>query len=222
MNADLPTELQGIYRERFAQTHRYRRKVWDVLVPAFFQKYVNPSDAVLDLGSGYGEFINAIRCGKKFAMDLNPDAAGYLDASVQFLQEDCSSRWSVRDGILNVVFTSNFFEHLPDKNALSRTLNEIYRCLARGGKLVAMGPNIKYVGGAYWDFWDHSLPLTESSLGEGLTNHGFEPIETLARFLPYTMVNRRELPLIFLKTYLRVPWAWRVFGKQFLVVSVKK
>ena len=133
MSANSARELQKMYGARFAQNLAYRRKVWNVLVPSFFQKYVAPGDAVLDLGCGYGEFINTIRCGKKLAMDLNPDAPKYLDSSVRFLEQDCSSRWQVEDASLHVVFTSNFFEHLPDKAALGRTLDEIYP-LPRAGR----------------------------------------------------------------------------------------
>ena len=129
--------------------------------------------------------------------------------------------WRLEDGSLNVVFSSNFFEHLPDKAALGRTLEEIFRCLAPNGKLIAMGPNIKYLPGKYWDFWDHHLPLTEISLSEGLTNRGFEIGRCVDKFLPYTMVNTREYPDGFLKLYLSLPIVWRILGKQFLVVAIK-
>jgi SAM-dependent methyltransferase len=221
MSAQSAGELQSIYEKRFAGTLAYRKKVWNVLVSDFFQKYVSTGDAVVDLGCGYGEFINAVRCAKKFAMDLNPDAPKYLAPSVRFLDQDCASPWQLESGSLNVVFTSNFFEHLPDKGALGRTLDEIFRCLAPGGKLIAMGPNIKYLAGDYWDFWDHHLPLTEMSLGEGLINRGFEISECVGKFLPYTMVHQRQYPDIFLKLYLRLPVTWQIFGKQFLVVAVK-
>jgi SAM-dependent methyltransferase len=214
-------ELQKLYGARFARNLAYRRKVWNVLVSVFFQKYISHDSAVLDLGCGYGEFINTVRCGNKFAMDLNPDAPKYLDSTVQFLEQDCSSRWQLEDSSLQVVFTSNFFEHLGDKAALGKTLDEIFRCLAPGGKIIAMGPNIKYLPGKYWDFWDHYLPLTEKSLGEGLTSRGFQITECVAKFLPYTMVNQREYPAALLKLYLRFPLAWQILGKQFLVVASK-
>ena len=221
MSATSAHDLQRIYGARFAHTLAYRRKVWNVLVPAFFQKYIDTDATVLDLGCGYGEFINTVRCGKKFAMDLNPDAPKHLDSTVQFLEQDCSARWQLEDSSLHVVFTSNFFEHLSDKGALGKTLDEIFRCLAPSGKVIAIGPNIRYLAGKYWDFWDHHLPLTEKSLSEGLTSRGFQITECIAKFLPYTMVDQREYPAAFLKLYLRFPFAWQILGKQFLVIASK-
>ncbi len=214
-------ELQTIYSQRFASNQDYRLRVWRVLVRQFFQPRIQPGGAVLDLGCGYGEFINTVSAAAKYGMDLNPAAASHLAGDVKLLQQDCSARWPLPDDSLDAVFTSNFFEHLPDKATLGRTLQQARRCLKPGGKLIAMGPNIKYVPGAYWDFWDHYLPLTELSLSEGLSTNGFE-IETCeGRFLPYTMVNQREYPGFMLACYLRLPWAWRFFGKQFLVIARK-
>ena len=214
-----PEELQKIYDRRFAQMLEYRQRVWGVLVGDFFQRYVRPDDRVLDLGCGYGEFVNHVRCARKYGMDLNPHTPRHLGPGVEFLFQDCSSAWSLPDESLDVVFTSNFFEHLPDKLALRNTLREAARCLRPGGRLIALGPNIKYVQGAYWDFWDHFLCLTEMSLAEALENNGYHVVESHPRFLPYSMVNRPHYPLALLRAYLRLPPAWRVFGRQFLVVA---
>src|SRR5262245_31067484 len=138
MAAHSPEELQRIYGARFSDQLEYRRQVWSVLVTDWFSKFVRPDAAVLDLGCGYGEFINAVRCGQKYAMDLNPDAPKFLGKDVKFLAQDCSRHWDLPDASLDVVFTSNFFEHLPDKAALARTFDEIHRCLDKGGRLIAM------------------------------------------------------------------------------------
>lgn len=219
MSAHSPADLQRIYGARFSSSLDYRKKVWSVLVGDWFGKFVRPSDAVLDLGCGYGEFINAATCAQKFAMDLNPDAPQFLGAEVKFLQQDCSARWEVSDASLDVVFTSNFFEHLPDKAALDRTFDEIRRCLRPGGHLIAMGPNIKYLPGEYWDFWDHHVALTEASLKEALVTRGFDVRVCLPKFLPYTMASGPRYPAAFLRAYLKLPFLWAVFGKQFLVVA---
>ena len=125
------------------------------------------------------------------------------------------SPWALPDQVLDLVFTSNFFEHLPDKAALARTLAETRRCLKPGGRLVALGPNIKFLPGQYWDFWDHYLPLTELSLAEGLAAAGFSLERAVARFLPYTMSAGPRYPLALLRLYLRLPVLWRVFGRPF-------
>lgn len=218
-----PRELQTIYERRFkAERVAYRQQLWATLVEAFFQPMIPGNAVVLDLGCGYGEFINHVRAGKRFAMDLNPKARECLAGDVTFLFQDCSKRWELPDASLDVVFTSNFFEHLPDKLALKLTLLEAARCLKPGGRLIALGPNIKYVQGAYWDFWDHFLCLTEASLGEALENNGYAVTRSEAHFLPYTTINQPAYPMSFVRLYLRVPALWRVFGRQFLVVAERR
>lgn len=212
-------ELQAIYDERFNAHITYRKEVWRVLVSHFFSRFVAAADSVLDLGCGYGEFINQIACERKYAMDLNTRARQYLASDVTFIEQDCSATWPLPDNTLDVVFSSNFFEHLPSKQALGDTLEQVRRCLKPGGRLIAMGPNIRFVGGAYWDFWDHHLALTDTSLAEILRVERFQLDKVIDRFLPYTMTNRRAVPSALVLLYLRMPWLWRVFGKQFLVVA---
>lgn len=214
-------ELSKIYHRRFSRTAAYRNRVWQVLTREFFNRWVSPEDTVLDLGCGYGEFINNVVARRKLAMDLNPDAPKHLASGVEFLHQDCATTWPDSALGLNVVFTSNFFEHLPDKPALNRTLVQAMRCLKPGGRLIALGPNIKFLHGQYWDFYDHHIYLTEASLGEAMEIEGYE-IEFIApRFLPFTMVEAPEYPMVFVRTYLGLPPLWRIFGKQFLVVARK-
>jgi SAM-dependent methyltransferase len=214
-------QLQRIYQRRFGGEQDYRNRVWRILVDDFFQRYVPSGGTVLDLGCGYGQFINQVNCGKRFAMDLNPKAADFLDSGVTLLEQDSSQPWGIPDESLSLVFTSNFFEHLPTKDHLSRTLAQVYRCLAPGGRLVALGPNIKAIPGLYWEFFDHHLALTERSLAEALEIEGFQVTECIARFLPFTMAGKRPQPLPLVRLYLKLPIVWRWLGHQFLVVAEK-
>jgi hypothetical protein len=84
-----------------------------------------------------------------------------------------------------------------------------------------MGPNIRFVGGAYWDFWDHHLALTDISLVELLEIQKFQMERVIDRFLPYTMVNHRSAPEFLVRAYLKVPPLWKFLGKQFLVIARK-
>lgn len=211
--------LQSEYEQRFARSAAYRDAVWSVLCARFFSRFVARSATLLDLGAGWGEFSRHIVAARKYAMDLNPDCESRLAGCSQVLLQDCAAPWQLEDGALDVVFTSNFLEHLPDKLSVEKTLAEAHRCLKPGGKIICMGPNIKYLAGPYWDFWDHFVPLTEESLAEVLSIKGFKVTEKIGRFLPYTMSNGRQPPLFALRFYLALPFAWRWFGKQFLVVA---
>ncbi len=214
-------QLAEIYSRRFDEHLEYRNKVWHVLAHRFFTRYIRRDATVLDLGCGYGQFINSIPCAKKYAMDLNTKARRYLAPDVAFLQQDCSQPWKLPSNSVDVVFTSNFFEHLPSRGLLLDTLLEARRCLRPGGRIIAMGPNAKYVGGAYWDFWDHQIALTERSMKEVLEIQGFQIETVIDRFLPYTMVNVRRYPVALVSLYLMVPLAWKLMGKQFVVMGRK-
>ena len=213
-------QLRRQYALRFGDKAEYRRRVWSALV-RYFGRWIPRDSTVLDVGCGWGEFINAVQARKRIGMDLNPESARRLEPGIDFLQQDCSSRWQVPPSSLDVVFSSNFFEHLPDKDSLGRTLAEAHRSLRTGGRLICMGPNIRYLPGAYWDFWDHYLPLTHLSMSEGLQLAGFSIESAVARFLPYSMSQGSEPPVALLRLYLRLPIVWPLFGRQFLIVAVK-
>ena len=122
-----------------------------------------------------------------------------------------------------MVFSSNFFEHLPDKDALLATLREAHRVLRPSGRLLVLMPNIRYLPGRYWDYLDHHLPLTDRSVCEALGLHGYDIERVVPRFLPYTVKDARiEVRPFMVAAYLRFPLAWRVLGKQMLVVGRRR
>lgn len=210
-----------LYEKRFSESAEYRKKVWQILITNWFSKWIPDDATILDLGCGWGEFINQIEAYKKYAIDLNTDAKKHLNDNVHFMNQKCSDKWDLADESLDIVFSSNFFEHLPDKETLSNAIQEAKRCLKSSGKIISMGPNIKYVNGAYWDFWDHHLPITELSLKELFILNDLHIRICIDRFLPYTMSDGKKFPLILLKLYLMVPAIWPLFGKQYLVICEK-
>lgn len=215
------SDFEAMYDERFGGREDYRRGVWRVLMADFFAPYVKGCEAVLDLGSGYGEFINQVQAPSRYAIDLNPGAGRRLEPAIEWFEQDSSQPWPVPDGRLDLVFTSNFLEHLPDEPRLLATLREAYRCLRPGGRLVALGPNITYAGDRYWEVPDHYLALSDDNLGAHLQSVGFTLERVIPRFLPFTMSDGRRYPLFMVRLYLRLPIAWRILGRQFLVVATR-
>jgi SAM-dependent methyltransferase len=124
---------------------------------------------------------------------------------------------------VDVVFASNFFEHLPDKQEFVATLREIRRILRAGsGRLLILQPNIRLLNGRYWDFLDHHLPLTERTLVEALELVGLSIVETRTRFLPYTTKSRLPQHALLVRAYLLLrPLQW-LFGGQTWMVAVKR
>jgi SAM-dependent methyltransferase len=215
-------ELARLYQDRFdADELDGKRELWQALYDGFFKQYVRATDTVLDLGAGSCEFINACHASNRIAVDLNPETKRYArDARVVLASSEHIP--DVRDGSVDVVFTSNFFEHLPDKRALLDTLSECRRILGANGRLLVLMPNLRYVGSRYWDYFDHHLPLTHASLVEGLRMSGFHTDRVIPRFLPYTVKDspmrvRRGMVL----AYLRFRPAWRLFGGQMFVAARK-
>lgn len=212
--------LQHEYKERFESNAAYRDSVWKVLC-AYFSRYIKPSDEILDLGAGWGEFSRNINAKKKYSMDLNPDCGALVNGFSEFLFQDCSKQWPLENQSLDVVFTSNFLEHLPNKSAIEATLKEACRCLRTNGTIICLGPNIRYLPGLYWDYWDHHVAITDSSMVEVLKLSGFEIVQIVPRFLPYTMSNGKNPPLFAVKTYLKLSFLWPLLGKQFLIIAKK-
>jgi len=213
--------LTQIYDKRFSGHEYYRNQVWKILVKQFFSKWIRSTDHILDLGCGYGEFINNTKCEVRHAMDLNPKTRSLMDKEIIFHEQDCSKPWKIESNSLDLVFTSNFFEHLPNKESLDSTVGEIKRALKTGGRLIAMGPNISVLKGKYWDFWDHHVALSDQSLCELLQIHNFTIEQSESKFLPYNMVRVKERPLFLVSLYLKFPFLWKIFGKQFLIIAKK-
>lgn len=213
--------LSKQYRLRFKEREDYRRSVWRVICSDFLSRCIPEGSTVLDLGAGWGEFITSIGAARKYAMDLNPDTGKRLPPEVAFIHQDCSERWGVESGSLDVVFTSNFLEHLHDKPSIERTAAEAFRCLKDGGLFICLGPNVRCIPGAYWDYWDHQVPITDRSCEELLRLSGFAIKRSIPRFLPYEMSTGRRPPLTLVRLYLRLPFLWPLFGKQFLVIGEK-
>ena len=198
-----------------------KEKLWKILIEEALQKYIKGTDAVLDIGGGQCLFINNIKCGKKYANDLNPDIEKYAAQDVLTIQERADNISSIDDGSMDIVFASNFFEHMKDKDELEKVILEIRRILAVNGKLIVIQPNIRYAYKEYWDVIDHYTPISDRSLSDLLIINAFEIKTCYPRFLPWSPKTRLSRFLILLKIYLRIPLLWRFFGKQLFMVAQK-
>jgi hypothetical protein len=62
-SGESPDVLKRLYANRLSKNGAYRNRIWAVHAAEFFSPWIATDATVLDLGSGYGEFINNVRAG---------------------------------------------------------------------------------------------------------------------------------------------------------------
>ncbi|MFA7685205.1 MAG: class I SAM-dependent methyltransferase [Candidatus Gracilibacteria bacterium] len=212
--------LEQIYKRRFGKDVEFRKKMWKILCNNFFQKYIPKNAVVLDVATGYCEFINNIKAGEKITLDINPDIKKFANPDVKCLESSSTEMKGVKDNSVDVVFTSNFFEHLSKKNIV-KTIKEMYRVLKQDGQLLILQPNIRYCYKDFWMFFDHITPLDDRSLTEVLEINNFEVLECKPKFLPYTTKSKIPKLLFLLKIYLKITLIQKIIGKQAFIRAKK-
>ncbi len=213
-------DVQNIYARRFTPDLQFRDAMWKILCADFFQQYVEKNSRVLEIGAGYCEFINNIQARQKTAVDINPDLKTHAAPGINIVLNSTSNMTAVPDNSQDLVFASNFFEHLT-RDEIAATFKEVFRVLAPGGKFMVLQPNIRFCAKDYWMFFDHVTPIDDRAFVEGLEINGFEIFEVIERFLPYTTKSRLPKALFLIRLYLRLRLAWRFFGQQSFIVSHK-
>jgi len=212
-----------LYDTRFSLVERRAKDaVWRVLCADFFQRWVPLDATVLDLGAGFCEFVNHIRCREKWAVDSDERIADRAGPDVHVHRGPAQDlRWRAAESV-DVVFASNVFEHFLTKDDVLTALREARRVLRRGGRILILQPNIRFTYKEYWDFFDHHLAFSDRAMMEGLRLAGFTVEHVRPRFLPYTTKSALPTWPAFVRVYLRCrPLHW-LLGKQMFIVAAKR
>jgi SAM-dependent methyltransferase len=216
-----PIVLKEVYDLRFDERDRQAKDaIWREL-GRFFQRYIGPDARVIDIACDAGYFIRNVEAKERWATDIrNVESA--LPPDVRFVR---ASGLELDDAVPNdyfdLAFFSNYLEHLPSTEAVLEQLRVAFALLKPGGRVLILQPNIRLVGGAYWDFIDHQTALTEKSLAEAAHMAGFRTKQVIARFLPYTTKSRLPQTPALVRAYLSFPPVWLLLGKQTLYLGEK-
>ena len=201
------------FQTRFAADAR-RDVLWKTLCEAYFSKLFAPNHCVLELGAGYGAFINNVAARRRIAVDAWPGFLECLEPGVEGHVNDVTDLAFLQPGSVDFAFASNLFEHVS-QDQFASVLAQLRTVLSEGGTLNILQPNYRYAFREYFDDYTHRTVYSHVSLSDFLEAHGFEIVECRPRFLPLTIKSRLPVSPALIRLYLASPV--KPMGKQMLV-----
>ncbi len=194
-----------------------RRRVWREIA-----RYVQASspniETLIELGAGYCDFVNQFKAGKKIAFDLNPEMRQYVADDVDLRLEDCTTLPNIASESIDMIFASNFIEHL-EGDAVDALLERVAQVLAPGGRLVLIQPNYRLCPENYFDDPTHCSVFDDANIGEWIARYGLRVVEVIPGLLPFSMNGRLPKSGILTRLYLMSPW--KPLAAQMYVVAEK-
>jgi hypothetical protein len=201
------------FETRFAHDPR-RDTLWRVLWESVFRPWISPQDCVLELGAGYGHFINQVVAKRRIALDMWPDFGKFLSPGVEARVGAVTQLDFLEPGSIDFAFASNLFEHISQED-LAEVLGQLRTALTARGTLNIVQPNYYYCYREYFDDYTHRTIYSHTALRDFLEARGFEVFDMRPRFLPLTIKSRMPVSPLLIRLYLLSPW--KVLGKQMLL-----
>jgi SAM-dependent methyltransferase len=194
-----------------------REVLWRALWKFYFSSQIARSNCVLELGCGYGHFINNVTARRRIAVDSWPGFLEHLAPGVEGQVGSVVDLGFLDDHSVDFAFASNLFEHLS-KEEFRTTLHELRPKLSAEGRLAILQPNYRYAYKEYFDDYTHVTVYSHESMCDFLGSNDYQVVECRPRFMPLTVKDRRMPvwePLIAL--YLKSPI--KPLGKQMLILT---
>lgn len=212
--------MSGAYHDSRLSFDPRRNVVWRALWRYYFSKRIGRDETVLDLGAGYGDFINHVVARDRIAVDQWPGMAEHLDPAVRPIIGSVTDLDAIADNSVDYAFASNLVEHLAQET-FTALLQSLRTKLSPGkGRLALLQPNYRYAYREYFDDYTHVAVYSHISLSDFLEAHGWQVTEVHPRFLPLTVKSRLPTWEWLIGAYLRSPI--RPMGKQMLLVARPK
>lgn len=195
-----------------------RAGVW-CEVARWIERRIGPVESAIELGAGFCDFSNALAARRKRAFDINPEMARYAGPDVDFVCVDVTERWPADPASADLVFASNFLEHIPVADGAS-LLRNVHEALRPGGRVVLLQPNFRRCAARYFDDDTHVAVYSDDSLTQAVLDAGFAIERVDPGFLPLTMKSRLPKWRGLVRMYLRSPV--KPGASQMLVVGRKR
>ena len=107
--------------------------LWKTLCESYFRRLIPPDACVLELGAGYGHFINHVGGARRIAVDRWPGMRRYLAPGVDGPRRRRDRSRRLPDRSVDFAFASNLFEHLTQSDG-ALVLAQLRRALTPAGR----------------------------------------------------------------------------------------
>jgi len=182
-----------------------------------FKKYVGKR--IVDIGSGYGTFINYIK-DREYIISVEPSKYCYEHLKKTFsdnkniriingdLNDDTAKELSAKN--IDTVICLNVLEHIENDR---KTIQNINKCLKPGGKFILYVPALSFIYGTLDESLGHYRRYNKKALEKMIESNGFKIISSrymnfLGAFswFVYSKILRKRMPaekrIIFYDKYL--------------------
>ncbi len=192
-----------------------RRAVWRAIV-RYVTRDAEDVGTLVELGAGYCDFVNQFPARRKIAFDLNPEMRRWADPGVELRVESAIALPGVADRSVDLVFASNFLEHLPEAE-LATLLPRVRAVLSARGRLILIQPNHRRCAEHYFDDPTHVTIFDDRNIACWLSRFGLRVVHLDPGLLPFSMNSRLPKSELMTSLYLRSPL--RPLAAQMYVVA---
>lgn len=180
-----------------------RTGVWSEIV-RYVQKDTGETHTLVELGTGYCDFINQFPAKRKIGYELRSEMIQFADPAVDLRIENAVGLPGIRNNSVDMVFASNFMEHL-NKEELSILLPRISEVLTHRGVLILIQPNYRFCPDHYFDDETHQTIFSDKNIVPFLEEYGFRILKLIPGLLPFSMKSRLPKCPFLVRLYLKSP-----------------
>lgn len=192
-----------------------RRAVWRAIV-RYVTRDAGDVGTLVELGPGYCDFVNQFPARRKIAFDLNPEMRRWAAPDVDLRIESALPLPGIAERSVDLVFASNFLEHL-DEVALAELLPRVRAVLSPRGRLILIQPNHRRCAEHYFDDPTHVTIFDDENIAGWLSRFGLRVVHLDPGLLPFSMNSRLPKSELMTALYLRSPL--RPLAAQMYVVA---
>ena len=216
----------GYLRTVYSRTSHPKSKYVSVYVKEIIKRFeIKSLDRVLEIGCGNCDILNELKMHGLTVHGCDSDE----EAGIEYPDLDVKNADIVSEGLpfedesFDFVFSKSVIEHMKDP---IKFMDEAFRVLKRGGKLITMTPDWESQIGKFYDDWTHERPFTIVSLENIYKYRRFKEIKVKYFYqLPITWKYKWLSflfaiigPIIPLRTKSKLRW---VREKQLIAVGQK-